>query len=135
MEPRDDPASVHRRFVDQVVVGKRVELVGELFSPDADLEQGSVDALRAQMEAQAVAFDVELAYVNEVVQDDWVVHRMEISMIMTGPFMGMAPTNATAKFYEVEAARVVEGKIVEMWSEVDRSDVFRQLEIQGPTAD
>lgn len=117
------------------MVGKRVELVGELFSPDADLEQGSVDALRAQMEAQAVAFDVELAYVNEVVQDDWVVHRMEISMIMTGPFMGMAPTNATAKFYEVEAARVVEGKIVEMWSEVDRSDVFRQLEIQGPTAD
>lgn len=126
---------MHRRFVDEVVVGKRVELVGELFSPDANLEQGSVDALRAQMEAQAVAFDADLTYVNEVVQNDWVVHRMDISMTMSGPFMGMAPTHATAKFFEVEAARVVKGKIVEMWSVVDRSDVFRQLEIQGPTAD
>jgi predicted ester cyclase len=105
----------------------------DLFAPDADLEQGSLDALRTQMEAQAVAFDGELTYVDEIVQGDWVVHRMDISMTMTGPFLGTPATNATARFYEVEAARVVDGRIVEMWSVVDRSDVFRQLKIDDPT--
>ena len=128
----NDPAAVHRRFVDDVVVGKRVELLDELFAPDAELEQGDVAALRAQMQAQAEAFDGSVDYVDEVVQGDWVVHRMDITMTMTGPFLGMAATGQTARFYEVEAARVVDGRIVEMWSVVDRSDVFHQLGLTPP---
>lgn len=113
-------------------IGKKVELLNELFAPDAKLEQGGIDALRAQMEAQAAAFDCRATYTDEIVQGEWVVHRMDLSMTMTGPFMGSGPTNKTAKFYEVEAARVVDGKIVEMWSLVDRSDVFRQLGLVTP---
>ena len=122
-----DPASVHRRFVDEVVFGKKVRLIDELFDPAAQVEQGSLDALRAQMEAQAAAFDGSLEYVNEMVDGEWVVHRMDITMTMSGPFGGRAPTGKTARFHEVEAARVRDGRIVEMWSSVDRGDVFRQL--------
>jgi predicted ester cyclase len=109
------------------VIARNVQLVDELFDPATQLEQGSLDALRAQMEAQAAAFDGRLEYVNEFVDGEWVVHRMDITMTMSGPFMGQEPTGKTACFHEVEAARVREGRIVEMWSSVDRSDVFRQL--------
>ena len=127
MDPKTDPASVHRRFVDQVFIGKEVDLIDELFDPAAHLEQGSIEALRRQMEAQAVSFDGSLDYVDEIVEGEWVVHRMDITMTMSGPFMGQEPTGRTACFMEVEAARVRDGRIVEMWSLVDRSDVFRQL--------
>lgn len=60
----DDPATVHRRFVDEVVIAKKVELLDELFDPGAQVEQGSLDALRGQMEAQAVGFDGHIEYLN-----------------------------------------------------------------------
>jgi predicted ester cyclase len=129
-----DPAFVHRRFVDEVVIGKNIGLLDDLFATDAKLDQGSLEALRHQMEAQAVAFDGQVAYIDEIVQGDWVVHRMDITMTMRGPFMGMLATNATAKFIEVEAARVIDDRIVEMWSVVDRSDVFRQLGLNDPSS-
>lgn len=127
MSAPPDPASVHRRFVDQVVIAKEIDLIDELFDPAARLEQGSIETLRQQMEAQAVAFDGKLDYVAEIVEGEWVVHRMDITLTMSGPFMGQEPTGRTARFIEVEAARVRDGRIVEMWSLVDRSDVFRQL--------
>ena len=60
VESGKDAASVDRRFVDEVVIAKRVDLLDELFSKDAQVEQGSLAALRAQMEAQAEAFDGHL---------------------------------------------------------------------------
>jgi len=126
----NDPAAVHRRFVDEVVVGKRIGVIDELFAPNAALEQGSLDGLRAQMEEQAAALEGSVEYVNEIVDGDWVVHRMHVSITLTGEFMGQPPTGRTARFHEVEAARVAEGRIVEMWSVVDRGDVLRQLGIR-----
>ena len=35
-------------------------------------------------------------------------------MTMKGPFMGHDPTGKTARFHEVESARVRDGQIVEM---------------------
>jgi predicted ester cyclase len=128
-----DPAGAHRRFVDEVVVGKQVNLLDELFAPDAVVEQGSLEGLREQMQAQADGLDISVTYLHELVSADWVVHHMDISILHVGHFMGVAGTGRSAQLAEVEAARVVDGRIIEMWSVADVVGAMHQLGIPLPT--
>jgi hypothetical protein len=118
---------VHRRFVDEVVVGKHVELLPELFDPDAKLEQGSLGALQAQMQAQADGLELQVSYLHEFIDGDWVIHHMDITITHIGEFMGQSGSGRSAQLAEVEAARVVDGRIVEMWSVADRVGAMLRL--------
>jgi len=51
---------------------------------------------------------------------------------IVGALLGHQPTRKTARFHEMEAPRVHRGRIVEMWSVVDRSDVFVNLDCRSP---
>jgi hypothetical protein len=126
------PASVHRRFVDEVVVSKRVELVDELFDSKAVLDQGSIDALRAQMNAQAVGLDVGVSYLHEFNEGDWTVHHMDLTIKHIGDFMGHRGTGMEVHLLEVEGARVQDGRIVEMWSVADTYRAMAELGIALP---
>lgn len=126
------PAAVHRHFVDEVVVAKRIELISELFAPDALVEQGSVAALRGQMQAQAVGLNLTVEYVHEFADGDWVMHHMSIGIEHVGDFLGAAGSGRVAPLQEVEAARVVDGLIVEMWSVADRMAAMLELRIPLP---
>lgn len=128
----DTPAAIHRRFVDEVVVGKRVELLDDFFDPEAKLEQGSLGALRAQMVAQAEGLDIEISYLHEFTDGDWAIHHMDIRIAHVGPFMGTQGAGRVANLMEVEAARVVSGRIVEMWSVADRVGAMVQLGLPLP---
>jgi predicted ester cyclase len=125
-------ASVHRRFVDEVVAGKHVELLDELFDSDAVLDQGSLDGLRAQMNAQASGLDITISYLHEYNEGDWTVHHMDITITHVGEFMGQPGTGKEAHLLEVEAARVLDGRIVEMWSVADIVGAMVQLGIPLP---
>jgi predicted ester cyclase len=127
------PASVHRRFVDEVVVGKRIELIDELFDSNALLDQGSFDALRAQMQAQATGLDVAVSYLHEFNEDDWTVHHMDLTIKHVGEFMGQPGTGKEVHMIEVEGARVQEGRIVEMWSVADTYRAMLEVGISLPT--
>ena len=126
-----DPAALHRRFVDEVVVGKRVECLDALFAAHAVLEQGSLDDLRAQMVGQA-GLDLAVSYLHEFVDGDWAVHHMDIEITHVGEFMGHAGSGRVARLSEVEAVRVVDDRIVEMWSVADRMGVLLQLGLPLP---
>jgi predicted ester cyclase len=118
------PPSVHRRFVDEVVVAKRIDLLDELIDANAILEQGSLEGLRAQMEAQSKGLDIVVSYLHEFTDGEWVVHHMSVEIAHTGEFMGQPGSGRMVQMLEVEAARVVDGRIVEMWSV---ADVFRAM--------
>jgi predicted ester cyclase len=118
------PAAVHRRFVDEVVVAKRMDLLDELIHEHAILEQGSRQGLRAQMEAQSKGLDIVVSYLRELADQEWVVHHLSVEITHSGEFMGQPRTGRKVQMLEVEAARVVEGRIVEMWS---AADVFRAM--------
>jgi len=126
-------ASVHRRFVDEVVVGKRVELLDELFDAAAVLDQGSLDALRDQMHAQALGLEIAVSYLHEYNEGDWTVHHMSLAIKHVGEFMGQPGTGNEAHLLEVEAARVRDGRITEMWSVADIVGAMVQLGIPLPT--
>jgi hypothetical protein len=126
------PASVHRRFVDEVVVAKRLDLLDELIDVNAILEQGSRQELRAQMDAQSKGLDIVVSYLHEFTDDEWVVHHMSVEITHRGEFMGQPGSGRVVQMLEVEAARVVDGRIVEMWSVADVSRAMTEMGIVLP---
>jgi predicted ester cyclase len=123
-----DNKALYRRFVDEVVVAGRLELIDEFFHPDVELPgPGGLDALRQQMQAQTTGLDITVAYEHQFADGDWVITHMTLTMSMTGDFMGHPPTGKSAVIQEVEAARIRDNRIVEMWSVLDLLDGMRQL--------
>ena len=98
-----EPVDVHRRFVDEVVVGKQIDRLDDLFTVDAVLEQGSLDALRAQMAAQAQGLDVEVSFLHEFTDGDWVIHHLDLRITHVGEFMGRSGSGGTWKLAAVTA--------------------------------
>jgi predicted ester cyclase len=125
-------ADLYRRFVDEVVVGKNVVLIDELFDPDATLAQGSLDGLRAQMAAQAAGLDITVEYLHQFTDGEWVITHMAVDIAHTGEFMGHPPSGKRAHIEEVESVRVVAGRIAEMWSVGDFASAFIQLGLPVP---
>ncbi len=131
-----DARATYRRFVDEVVVGGDVDLIDELFAADAVLpNQGDLAGLRAQVEGQKRGLDLSVRYEHQFQDGDWVITHMTVTGTMTGEFLGHAPTGRTATTEEIEVARVVEGRIVEMWSVVDMTRVLIDLGLPLPTGD
>ncbi len=131
-----DNKALYRRFVDEVVVGKDVALVDELFHPDAVLPvQGNLDGLRAQMTAQAGGLDIGVEYLHQFADGDWVITHMALAITHSGEFMGHTGSGKTANIEEVECVRIVDDKIVEMWSVADSVSAFVQLGLPVPRAD
>ena len=130
-----DRKAIYRRFVDEVVVAGHIDLLDELFAPDAVLpSQGDLDGLRAQMEGQKRGLELSVAYEHQFEDGDWVITHMTITGTMTGEFMGHAATGRTASAQEIEVARVVDGRIVEMWSVLDITRVLIDLGLPVPAA-
>jgi predicted ester cyclase len=123
-----DNKSLYRRFVDEIVVAGRLESMDEFFHPDVELPgPGGLDALREQLRAQTTGLDIAVAYEHQFADGDWVITHMTLTMSMVGDFMGHAPTGKTAVIQEVEAVRIRDDRIVEMWSVLDLLDGMRQL--------
>jgi predicted ester cyclase len=129
-----DNKAIYRRFLDEVVVGKNVEVLDELFHLDAVLSQGSLDGLRAQMSTQAEGVDVAVRDLHQFVDGDWLVTHMALDITHSGTFMGYPATGKTAHIEEVECARIVDGKIAEMFSVADVTSAFIQLGIPLPAS-
>jgi predicted ester cyclase len=128
-----DNKALYRRFVDDVVVGKNVGLIDELFHADATLPaQGNLDGLRAQMTAQAEGVDVGVEYLHQFADGDWVITHMALAITHSGSFMGHDASGKTAHIQEIECVRVVDGRIAEMWSVADLAAAFIQLGLPIP---
>jgi predicted ester cyclase len=51
----------------------------------------------------------------------------------TGEFQGLAPTGRVVRFTSTDIYRIVDGKIVEVWTELDALGMMQQLgAIPGP---
>lgn len=117
---------VYRRFVDEIVVGKKLELIDELFHPDCVLPiQKNLDGLKAQMAQQAQAYNVSVKYLHGLADGDWVISHMALTI-------ELADGSKTAHIEEIECAHVVDEKIAEMWGVADVASAFLQLGLPVP---
>lgn len=65
--------------------------------------------------------------VDQIVEGDKVANRFVFLGTHLGEFEGVAPTGKRVEFIGSSIDRVVDGKIVESWVEVDLLGVLRQL--------
>lgn len=135
-----DPQAVVARFYEEVLNGKRLELLEELFASDF-VEHGSppivgVDGFREFLVMLATGLpDVTLAVDDWIVQDDRVVARCRVSGTHQGELFGHAATGRRVTWTAIHIWRVADGRLAERWSEADVHGILQQLDEGGPDED
>ena len=76
--------------------------------------------------------DLHATIEDLVAEGDRVVDRMTCEGTHQGPFMGAAPTGRHVKWSWIDIHRIVEGKVVEHWSEADTMGLLQQLGLVPP---
>ena len=128
-----DAKAVYRKFVDEVVVGGNLDLIDTLFASDVMLPgQQTLDGLREQMRAQKRGLHLSVRNEHQFADGDWVITHMTVTGTMIGEFLGHPATGRTATTEEVEAVRVLDGRIVEMWNVIDMTRVLIDLGLPVP---
>lgn len=111
------------------------ESLDQYFSPDVVCYSGGspepVRGLEAnkQMDAyfRSVFSDIHYTVQDVIADGDTVAVRRLWSMRHTGAFMGIAPTGKVLSGTAIEIMRIVDGKIVEQWTESDNLSFMQQL--------
>ncbi|MDX1690799.1 MAG: ester cyclase [Acidimicrobiia bacterium] len=76
--------------------------------------------------------DTETTVDHILVDGDRVAWRWHMKGTHTGDFMGVPPTNDTIEVSGNDIGIMRDGKLAEMWSEVDNLSLFSQLGIVNP---
>jgi steroid delta-isomerase-like uncharacterized protein len=92
--------------------------------------EGYKQFLRMDFEAFA---DVSCATEDIVAEGDRVASRWTWRGTHKGDFMGVAPTGKRVTLTGIEINRIVDGKIVEEWCEVDMMGLMQQLGAVPPS--
>jgi predicted ester cyclase len=71
--------------------------------------------------------DFHIDIEDMIAEGDRIVARVTGSGTHQGEFMGIAPTGNRVEFSAIDIARIVEGKIVEHWSNSDQLGLIQQL--------
>ena len=71
--------------------------------------------------------DFHIDVEDMIAEGDRIVARVTGSGTHQGEFMGIAPTGNRVEFSAIDIARIVEGKIVEHWSNSDQLGLIHQL--------
>jgi predicted ester cyclase len=130
----DQNKAVVRRFSEEFKNRANHAIVDELLAKnfvhhfkDPRLPPGR-DALKALGGAIVQAFpDVKATIENLVAEGDRVVERTTATGTHKGPFNGMGPTGRKVTWTELHEYRLANGKVVELWSEIDMLAILMQL--------
>ena len=138
MQTEENKALV-RRFYDDVTNGRNVDALDELLAPNFEgfTVEGSDhgqnrEEFKHMISMMLNAFPDHLQIIHDwIAENDKVVTRWTVQGTHQGEYLGIAPTGKRVKFSGMDIFRVVDGKIVEVWAEVDMLDVRQQLEPHG----
>jgi steroid delta-isomerase-like uncharacterized protein len=131
---------IARRIPEQIASEGAIGLVDDLFAQDVGARAGPLgdaagrDAFRELPQRMRGAFpDLEATVEELVAEGNRVAMRVTLAGTHEGHFMGVEPTEET---FEVEHAiflRIEDGKIVELWGQLDTFALLRQLgQLDGP---
>lgn len=113
------------------------KIVDELHAPDyvghISLVPGGAirgrEALKQLFVGYWAAFDVHATYQPDllIAEGDFVAHRETVRVKHKGTFQGIPPTGKEATVTSTDIYRIVDGKIVEQWTESDMIGLMQQL--------
>jgi len=124
-----------RRFYDEVTNGRNVAVLDELLAPNFEgfKVEGADHGQNREEFKQTItmvlnAFPDHHQTIHDwIAENDKVVTRWTVQGTHQGEYAGIAPTGKTVKITGIDIFRVVDGKIVEVWAEVNMPDMMEQL--------
>jgi steroid delta-isomerase-like uncharacterized protein len=131
----DANKQVARRIVDEVFTEGRLELVDELVAQefvghDAALPEPTrgPDGLRQAAAGYRGGFpDLRITIDAQIAEGDLVTTRWSAVGTHTGDFWGLAPTGKQATVTGITIDRIVDGRLVESWTNWDALGLMQQL--------
>lgn len=130
----EQPSEIARRYFDEVVNDRRLEVVHEVFADDflnhaAPVgQQLGTDALIEFFASLQLGFPDFRARLDELVPaGDRITVRFTFSGTHTGEFMGLAPTGRRVTMSGIDLLRVADGRIIELWGHEDWLGLLQQL--------
>jgi len=129
----DRPKRVVRRFYDEVLTGRRVDLMEAMIAPDFV----GFDSTGAMMDATGYVLAVEMLHDGfgeltvtveaQIAEKDRVTTRWTAIGRHTGSFAGIAPTGREVMLAGTDIHRIDGHRLVELWEQVDFAGVVAQL--------
>jgi predicted ester cyclase len=131
----DENKAVVRRFIEIIQQFFRdgdVTGLDEVCAPDFVHHGPGMPPDLAGLKQMVPAFRTAFSEVDVVTEDlvaegDRVVDRITVRGIHQGDFMGIPPSGRRFELEEIHIARIVEGKIVERWTQFDMFGLLQQI--------
>ncbi len=128
-----DNASLVQRFFDEVWNRQRLDLIDEIFIPDALFYASGTpvtgtDLLKHIIRDFLISFpDVRHRVEDLICQDDKVACRWSGRGTHAGEFMGVRPTDKEMTYTGMAIFHCKDGKVVSFWISTDMFDLWQQL--------
>ncbi len=134
----DANKAVVMRFINEVQIGKDLDVIDELFSPDLVNHPYSGDQHRAigQFKDTLAGFfrafpDLNVTVNEQIAEGDTVATLKTFSATHDGDFFGVPASGKQVEFRVMEFMKVKDGKITDHWGMIDRPTLMRQIETGG----
>jgi steroid delta-isomerase-like uncharacterized protein len=130
-----DTKAISRRFLEEAFNSGKLDVVDELVAPefvnhDAALPEPTVgiEAAKASIKGYREAFpDLRLTVEQQLAEGELVTTRWSARGTHQGELMGMAATGKQATVTGITIDRIVEGRLVESWTNWDTLGLMQQL--------
>ena len=135
MTPAEQKKMHLRRYFAEIVSKGNLEAIPDFVAPDlvfwGPYTSEPIHGIKPFTELiamlQAAFDDFQITEEEMVVEDDTVATRWIASGMHRGEFMGTGPSGEPFRFTGTGFYRIVDGKIVEIWSFNNSVEVIRQL--------
>jgi predicted ester cyclase len=133
--------AVVRRFIDEVCIAGRNELIPELFDPEfrlhhernRDYDRGGLDGARSWVAETRAAFPDQQAQIERMLaENDRVMLHLRITGTHRGSVYGVQATGRTVEFTATEIVRLREGRIAEIWAVSDQLGLLQRVGAVAP---
>lgn len=124
---------VARRLYDEVLNGRRVEVLDEIAARDYEEHDplpgqvAGIDGLKERVAILVDALDPHFTIEDVIAEDDRVVVRWTNSGTNVGDFLGMPATGRPFTIAGIDIFRVEDGKLAEHWHVVDMLAQLQQV--------
>jgi steroid delta-isomerase-like uncharacterized protein len=132
-----DARALVRRYYDEVLTGRRPEVLDELLAPGFVSHGGggaSADraAYAAAVAATHAAFpDLQVRIEDQLADGDRVATRWTAEGTHRGAYGGLPPTGRRVAVSAIHIHRVEGDRLAELWEEIDLLGLLRQLGALG----
>ena len=129
MSTNEQNKAIVRRFVEEIFVQGRKDVVDELVADDfvAHTWQSTTGNPKDDLKAAGALEDPAFTIDGMIAEGDNIVARLTTSATQVGPFMGLPPSGKRYTIEEIHWFRVRDNKVVEHWHQMDQMGLMKQL--------